>query len=316
MPPLYEFDLDTQLHEWLDCRLASFRPMWEAHESLDDDSLPCAFPAFGIAEHGAWLGMDVHLQERTCLPIPNLVEKSDLAKLKLSEDDRWFRYMRDGYEYLRGKQDGDFILACRGTMTPMDIANLARGNDLFTDFLLDPKFAHELMAFLVEAVRWYYSHLISWCDQVENGHVFMHMNSWMGPNCLGHLSNDAAMLCSPAVYEEFGFPYECKLVEGFDQVLYHVHNEQMHWVPAVTKLPNLKLLEMSRDPGTENQLEDLPRIYESAPDTNLLLHANAEQIFDHIEELKERNVFIDARCKDRQEAERVVQFVREHSLEL
>jgi len=58
IPPLHHFDLDHQLAEWLDYRVAAARPLWRAKAGLDDDSLPSICPRFGIAEHSAWLGMD------------------------------------------------------------------------------------------------------------------------------------------------------------------------------------------------------------------------------------------------------------------
>ena len=54
LPPLYEFDLDTQLTEWLDYSLQAARHGWLAKEGLDDDSVPSICLRFGIAEHSAW----------------------------------------------------------------------------------------------------------------------------------------------------------------------------------------------------------------------------------------------------------------------
>jgi hypothetical protein len=51
IPPLYEFDLDRQLDEWLDYNLAAARPAWRVKEGLDDDAIPAICPFFGIAEH-------------------------------------------------------------------------------------------------------------------------------------------------------------------------------------------------------------------------------------------------------------------------
>ncbi len=78
IPPLHVFDLDHQLTAWLDHNLAAARPIWEAKAGLDDDTLPAICPRFGIAEHSAWLGAEVHLQETTCLPVPVLATPADL----------------------------------------------------------------------------------------------------------------------------------------------------------------------------------------------------------------------------------------------
>jgi hypothetical protein len=312
-PPLYDFDLDTQLEEWLDHSLQAAKIRMEAKEGLDDDTIPSVCPYFGIAEHSAWLGMEVHLQEDTSLPIPSIESPEDLDRVELSEKTKWFQYMKRGYEYLRTKKDGTFVLSVRGTMTPMDLANAFRGDALFTDFLLDPEFVHKLMRFLLEAVDWYYRHLRSWADPVEGGQVFALGSTWFGPNVLGHVSNDAAMLCSPAVYEEFGFPYEKELTERYNGTLYHVHNEKIHYVPRLVQLPGLSILEVSQDPKTPPPIEDLPNVLTMTGSANLLLHPTSDQVRARIEELKCRNVFLEVTCKDREDAADVIAFVRDRS---
>ena len=223
VPPLHEFDLDRQLAEWLDHKLEAARPGWRLKEGLDDDSIPSLCPHFGIAEHSAWLGMDVRLQETTCLPVPLIESPDDLSALRLSEQDKWFRYMKSGYEYLRGRKDGSFVLSVRGSMAPMDMANALRGDELFVDFLLEPDFCHRLMSWLAEAIRWYFEHQLAWADEIDGGHVFYYGSAWMPAGTIGHLSNDAAMLCSPEIYEQFGYPYESSLASHYERVLYHVH---------------------------------------------------------------------------------------------
>ena len=312
VPPLSSFDLDRELGRWLDCQLAAARPAWRARQDVDDDALPCICPRFGIAEHSAWLGMEVRLQEDTSLPVPLVRSPEDLGRIRLSDRTRWFRHMREGYQHLRRRQDGSFLLSVRGTMTPMDLGNAVRGDELFADFLAEPEFAHRLMRRMVEAIRWYYPQLVSWADPVEGGNVFA-FGGWLGPGCMGHTSNDAAMLCSPEVYAEFGFPYERETFAGYRQVLYHVHNEKLHFVPELCRHPNLALLEVTRDPKTPPAIEDLPRICAATASASLSLVATSDQIRAHIGELAGRNVFLEARCADRGDARDVIALVRSRS---
>jgi len=221
--------------------------------------------------------------------------------------------MKAGYDYLRSRKDGTFVLSVRGTMSPMDIANAVRGDEIFTDFLLNPDFVHKLLQFLVEAIHWYYDHLLSWADEIEGGHVFYLGGGWMGPNCLGHISNDLAMLCSSRIYEEFGLPYERELASNYDCVLYHVHNEKIHYVPHLVKMPGLSMLEVSHDPKTPVPIEELPKIFSMTGTVNLMLQATSDQVRTHIERLKTRNVFLNVRCRDRADAEDIIEFIRNQS---
>jgi hypothetical protein len=299
--------------DWLDCKLAQGRVNWRAKEGLDDDTIPSICPTFGIAEHSAWLGMDVILQEDTCLPIPIIREPADLKKLRCSEENRWFGIMKTGYDYLRSKQDGSFVLSVRGTMAPMEIANAVRGDELFLDFLLQPDFVHQLMTVCVEVLRWYYPRLCSWADRINKSYVFLYGMSWMPPRTIGHLANDAAMLCSPEVYAEFGLLYETRLVEGYDHVLYHVHNEKLHHIPELTKLPGLTLLEITNDPTAPPTIEDLARVFAATGSINLMLTMTSNQVRDHLDELEGRNVFLQIDCRDRSDAEDIIAFVRDRS---
>lgn len=313
IPPLNAFDLDRQLTEWLDYNLTAARPGWRAKAGLDDDTLPSICPRFGIAEHTAWLGTEVRLQETTCLPTPILRSPGDLDRLQLSTETRWYRYMRDSYAYLRDRQHGDFLLSVRGTMSPMDIGNAIRGDELFSDFIADPDFAHRLMAFLVSAMCWYYDQVLGWADEIDGGHIFMYHSSWMRAKTIGHMTNDAAMLCGPRIYDTYGFPYERQLTERYVGALYHVHNQKLHFAPKVAQLPNLSLLEVTNDPKTPPALEDLPRVLASTGTANLMLYGTSDQVRAHISELKVRNVLLTITCRDRADAEDIVAFVRAES---
>ncbi|MCE9614941.1 MAG: hypothetical protein K8T26_11730 [Lentisphaerae bacterium] len=313
VPPLSDFDLDRQLTEWLDLKLEAARPKWHVKEGLDDDAIPSICPTFGIAEHSAWLGMEVRLQETTCLPVPLLESPEQLSTMRLSPDARWFGYMRDGYRHLRARADGTYVTSVRGILSPMDMANAVRGDDLFTDFLLNPEFVHRLMEFLMGAIPWYYKQLCGWADTIAGGHVFHYGSGWMPPQSLGHLSNDAAMLCASSVYAEFGFPYEARLTGSHAAALYHVHNEKMHYVPQLATLPNLRMLEVTHDPKTKAPIEDLDRILGATGSANLMLLATSDQIRAQLGGLAGRNVFFQAQCRDRADADDLVQFVRDRS---
>lgn len=316
MPDLTEFDLDHDLERWLDHQLACSHASWAARAGVDDDTMPCICPRFGIAEHSAWLGAEVQFQRDTCLPIPMIHDKQDLVRLQLSEHTKWFKIMRRSYAYLKSKQTEDFVISVRGTMAPMDVANALRGDLLFLDFYDDPEFVHEMMRFFTRAVSWYYQHLLSWADPIEDGYAMFLADFWF-PYGLGHLTNDAAMLCNEDIYREFALPYEQELCRNFPHVLYHVHNEKMHFTPMVASLPAMRLLQVSWDPKTKPQMEDLDHIFSVTGTTALMLHSlNSEQVRRHITELSRRNVFLLVDCADRQDALDVLAFVRSHSKRL
>ena len=313
IPPFYDFDLDSELEKFLECELESAKCKWKAKEGIDDDSIPAIAPYFGIAEHSAWLGLDAVIQENTSFPIPAVNTIDDLNKLSCSEGNKWFLYMKRAYDYLRSRKDGSFVLAVRGIMTPMDIANAVCGDKLFEDFLLESEYCHQLMEYFTAALRWYYPYVLSWSDNVENGYIFNCGEGWMPKGTIGHLSNDTAMLCSPKIYKNFGMPYEKEQVKDYSNVLYHVHNEKMHYFPELVKLQNLSMLQISYDPKTVKPINNLNEIYKVTGNVNLMLDATCNEVVNNIEMLKKRNVFLQVECNNKKEAVEIIKFIRGHS---
>jgi hypothetical protein len=315
VPPLCSFDLETQLEEQLDLRLASHRPTFESKADIDDDWLPHVHPFFGISEHSAWLGMDVRLQEATSLPVPIVHGPGDLARLVRNEQAVWFRRMQRAYAHLRRRQDGTFIVSVRGTMCPMDMANAVRGDELYTDFYDQPAFVHALLSRLEELTAWYFGHLLSWCDQFEGGHVFGYTGTWLPAGTIGHLSNDATMLCAPAIYDEFGFPYEARLIARFGRAIYHIHNQHLHYVPKLATLSGLMLIEVTHDPKTVHPLENLEEIVARTGDVPLLLRPSSDLLRRHIGKLVGRRTMLDVHCRDRADALDILALVGRHGRE-
>jgi hypothetical protein len=313
MPDLTEFDLEHDLERWLDHQLACCRVSWAAKTGVDDDTMPCVCPRFGIAEHTAWLGAEVRFQRDTCLPVPIIHNKEDLRRLQLSEQTKWFQIMRRGYAYLKSKLTPEFVLSVRGGMSPMEMANALRGDDLFMDFYDDPEFAHEMMRFFTKAELWYYERLRSWVEPIQGGYASFLADFWF-PAGLAYLTNDAALLCNAEIYREFALPYEREICSKFPHTLYHVHNEKMHFVPMVATLPGLRLLQISWDPKTTPQMEDLNRLFSVTGNVPLMLHSlSSDQVRDHITELSQRNVFLLVDCADVQDAQDILAFVRSRS---
>ena len=315
-PPLDRLDLENpdDLHLWLGNQLENRRAFWKAREGLADDYIPSIAPFFGYAEHAAWLGLKVMLQPTTSLAVPVYDDISQVPQeLSFSEDAPWVRLMRESYAWLKEQQRGDFVLSVRGGASPMELANSMRGDDLFMDFLEQPEHCHRLMNALTELYPFYFNLLRSWADRVEGGFLSAVFDLWMGPNPIGHLSNDAAMLCSSAVYEEFGFPYEARLLSHYDNGYYHVHSEKMHYLPRLAQLPNLRLIQVQADPQVGSNMKNLEAIMAATGDCALLLAGSPQEIIPRVDLLATRNVFLRASCADRNEAEVLVAAIRKRS---
>ena len=101
-------------------------------------------------------------------------------------------------------------------------------------------------------------------------------------------------------------------VAGYQHVFSHVHNEKMHYVPQLSRLQGLSLLEVTQDPKTPQIMEDLLRILVATGSAALVLSGTGRQVREHIEELKARNCFLTIGSRDRKDAEETINFVRLH----
>ncbi len=308
-----EWDNPAELQRHVDAQLENHRAGWCSKEGLDDDTLPCIAPRFGYAEHTAWLGMNIRWQRDTSIGEPFLNSRSQIPGLGLREESFGYRLMRDSYAHLRSRQDGSFFLAMRGCASPMELANAVRGDDIFMDFAEEPAFCHQLLARLTEIYPDYLNRLRSWADEIDGGTLFWMHQGWIGPNAMGHFSNDAAMLCGPGVYAEFGFPYEEKLTAGWDHILFHIHTEKMHYVPRLARLRRLRLLQVQADPATGSNFNSIGRILAATGNANLLITAGSAEIRANLDAVRGRNVFFVAHCESRADAADLIAWLRGRS---
>lgn len=314
VPDLRTVDMEKDKEMFLKAWLKMYKAVWESKKDVGDDEIPAIFPRYGIAEHSAWMGQEVIPQSDTNHPVELLGSLTETDKIDLTGNTPWFRYMKESYEILRWMQDGTFLLAPRGAMAPMELANVLRGNDMLMDFILNPDDSRKLISLLTEAGKWYYRHILEWSDEIEGGNTFAYGYGW-AENCFGHLSNDTAMMCAPDVYNEFGLPYEIELTKGYDSVIYHAHSAGLHFLDQVAEIPNLKLLEISEDPTAPEPIETLETIYASTPGINhFMIHGTPDQFKENIHKLKQRNIFCDVLCRTENEAKEMVRFINRHSI--
>lgn len=311
----FDFSRDEEVYRLMDQQLENARAGWLAKEGLDDDEIPCIHPRFGYAEHVAWLGSPVTLQPTTSHPEPFVDDDFDPNSLTTDENRRWFQIMKRAYDYLRSKKDGSFVLSVRGASSPMEIAQMIRGEEILMDFMDEDRqeWCHAMISRITDIYPWYLNHLRSWCDEVEGGHVLSYFKVWMGPNAVGSLSNDIAIMCSPETYLTFGFPYEKRLCEQYGSVLYHTHTQKVHFHKDLCRLPNLTLLQYENDPQVPNAPVQMDHILEASGDAKLHITGNSQEVRENLHKFAGRNVYLKAWCKSHEDAQDLIALVRKQS---
>lgn len=306
---LNSWDFPNDLEEYLDAEAERALCYWKKRKDLKDDLLPSIAPWFGIAEHSAFVGGKVDFSTETSWHHPIITDWNDLESLVLREDNAWLKMVVGGIEYLRDKWGDELMIRLRGASGPMDIANALRGNDLFTDFYDYPEEVHKLMEFCTEAARWTLTRQKAAAGTIGGG-VITGFEVWLPGNSIGHLSEDASALCSPAIYQEFGKPYTTKLCKDFDHAFVHTHALGKHSIGDIAAVPNMDYIELSSDPNCPRAIEIYKSLKDKLEGKTMIIDLTREEIENNIDVLKDGKTIIWYKAESLEDAEDTVKLVR------
>ncbi len=227
----------------LDCKIFS-------HEHIHDDRVPG--PHIGIgAYHVPTEGTTMFGARRTSIPAsegwhvePVIKETSDLDDLKYPEP----HYDPEAHEkraaMFRDILDDELPIPPPGIGNfgrgPMDTAVELRGwEQLMYDFIERPDFVHDMMRKITD-IRKHYEDKRAELMGIELS------STWGGlweddVNC---------QVLSPALYEEFIWPYECEMASVYKSVTYHSCGKLTPVLHLIDQIPNLTMLYYS-EPWTD-----------------------------------------------------------------
>jgi len=299
----------NQMQDFLDEQIKALEFSWKDRKTINDDSIPALYPRYGIAEHSAFVGGEVDFSEDTSWHHQILHNYKDAEKLELRDDNVWLRLVIDGLSYLREKGEGVFAVKQRGAMSPMDLTNALRGNDLFMDFYDYPEELHKLLSFCTEACEWYISRQKGVIGEFYGGSI-SGTDLWMPGNAIGHLSEDASVMCSPAIYQEFGKPYTEKLVEKYDSAFMHLHTAGVQAFAEILTIEKLQYFELAPDPNQPRGIDLYKDHIDLFGNKIMKLFVTFDEIRDNIEFLKRAKTVLLCDAGSIEEAVAVTEYVR------
>ncbi|MDR0450974.1 MAG: hypothetical protein LBH26_06885 [Treponema sp.] len=308
--PLNSWNFPEDLRPYLDAGIGQAELHWAQRQELDDDLLPSVYPWFGIAEHSAIFGGEIKFEEVTSYHVPLIRDWGMLDSLVLSGDSKWFRMLMDGFEYLKEKTEGRFLLRLRGSYAPLDMAMVLRGmNNFLTDIYDYPDELNRLLDLSVKAIKWSFENQQKIVGQLEGGYL-TGMSVWVPGNSAGHISEDASVLCSPDVYREFGRPYTARLCAAYDNMLMHLHGAGKHAFAGIVSVPGINCVELSNDPNCPGGLELLKEYGDILEGKVILLHLNRKEIEENRSFLASKKLIIDYEASSLEDAKSAVEMVR------
>lgn len=298
------------LHAYLDQCIERLVFYWENRQIINDDHIPAIAPYFGLAEHFSYIGGEAVFTEDTSYPLPFIIDWSDMDDLELREDNVWIRMVIDGMKYLRDKSEGRYAVQLRGAHCPLDLANMLRGNEVFTDFFDFPDELGRLLDFCCKAAGWTLSKQLEAADDFYGG-VVNGMGIWLPGRSVGHLSEDTSPLCSPAIYRKFGLPYTTRLLEGFDHIYMHIHPLGSHCLPEIASMSKIDFFDICNDPKCPQGIEIYRKYSESCLKDKIVgVQLSFQDIKDNMEFLKGKKTIIWYEAADLDDANAAVELVR------
>ena len=306
----WNFDTDAKAFAEYNKKL---NDIWVGHtKDLDNDYFPALSVNVGYGAHSAYFsGTEVIMGEETSWTDHFIKDWSDMDKLKMDENNYWYKKVLEITQYHIDLQDGDYAVAGFSNAGPGDMANALRGNDIFYDIYDEPEMVHALMEKCVDALVWMERSIEKLTGDVNGGSIAA--NCWF-PGRNPYISGDFNDLCSAEVFREFDFKYMQKVIDHFEGAFIHHHAKGLHVHRDFAKLKNLKLLEISWDPNMPRPIDSLPEIYEMNNGVPLMVRCHARDVYKYIDQLKASRTVLMLNIDNLEEGKEVMKLIRKNSI--
>jgi hypothetical protein len=308
-------------------QLAEHRRYWERlidtfltsaadRADLDDDWIPGIEAYYGFGSFGAvYCDAPLTFTETTSYIDPALQRLEDMDTLDLTRERFWARVFVEAARYLSEKSAGRFLVSAYPNPSPLDVANLLRGNAIFTDVYEQPALFHALLQRCLDAAL---ANIRRIAQATRNpGGGTLAFSRWIPQGAL--LLEDAADLISPHLYREFGFGYTQRMIDATGGAYLHHHSLGRHQYANMAGLRGLYVEQISSDPGCQRPVSEVEEVLSRVGTTAdwagvaVDLECTPDEVFEHIEQLKKGKVILGVEASSKAEAQHLVAFVRSHA---
>lgn len=307
----YDFTLEREHRRYWDHLIANLLITMEDRADVDDDWMPGIEPYYGFGSFGAvYCDMPLTFTENTSYIEPALERLEDMDSLDLIQLRLWARMYIEAARYLSDHSAGRFLVGAYPNPSPLDVANLLRGNGIFTDMYEQPELFKVFLGRCRDAAIVNIQRIAA--VTVNPGGGTLAFGRWILRGAL--LLEDAADLISPRLYREFGQPYTQAMVDAAGGAYLHHHSLGKHQYANMAGLRGLYVEQISSDPGLPRPVTYVEHIYQQVGTTVAIdLECTPEEVHTHFESLKKGKVILSVACASKSEAQDMVRFIRLHS---
>ncbi len=187
-----------------------------------DDYIPALFPYIGTGIFASAFGCEIiYPENEQPWTVPIITSASQVHKLKKPKiTDGLLGRVLDLTKYMIDETDGQLPIRVTDIQGPLDTASLIwRYTDFFIEMYEHPKEVHMLLDMVTDLIIEFTQEQKRIC-----GDLFVPNHCpqvWVPPDKGISISEDLIAVISPALYEEFGIPYNDRLSEAFDGIFIH-----------------------------------------------------------------------------------------------
>jgi hypothetical protein len=312
----YDFTRIDEHRRYWNVLIANTRAAIADRADLDDDWMPGVEAYYGFGSFGAvYCDAPLTFTGTTSYIEPVLERLDDIDALDLAKERFWARLFVEAARYLSQKSEGRFMVSAYPNPSPLDVANLLRGNAIFTDVYEQPKqFHHLLERCLAGAIT--NMRRIAQVTTNPGGGTFA-FNRWIPQGAL--LLEDAADLISPKLYRTIGMPYTQRMIDEAGGAYLHHHSLGRHQYANMAGLRGLYVEQISSDPAPRRPVTEAEEVFARVGTTDswagvaVDLECTPGEVYDNIAALQKGKVILSVDTANKAEAQQLLAFVRARS---
>ena len=307
----FDWQNSASIKAYADRYLNGVKSMWELSENIDDDYIPSIQVLCGTGAIGGSFVKDANVKNDG---ITNYLKPfidddyNGLDRIGFDPENPFYKGHMTILRTFIERGQGAFGICPFSHFDPLDLANQFRGNDFFMDIMDEDKteVLHELLARCTQSILDLEAYTRS---QFMNDFEF-NQNVCLGFLLSGgtYLSCDAGDMMGPESLQHLGLPYIRQILENWGGAFVHHHELGIHQIPTWSKVDDLNIQFLNRDPNTRHLATTLDdSIIESSLEKPISFIAEAEECKKHLQEWNNGRFVVYVRCENKKEAENIME---------
>ena len=281
--------------------------LYRYRSDYPDDSIPVLALRYGSGIFAGMILGSLRFGANTSWiePVGKTIEET--INFPWKKDNEFIDIALTGLQYATKRMKNKCYVYLSGYHSPLELAFILRGSEFFLDVYECPDKVHTLIKRCDEALKWVYQLIENNVKNENYGNIAGFL--WM-ERCLSFLSEDAAGLLSPQHYKEFGVPYTNEVFKRFGGGFLHVHTQSYHQMENISSIEYLTTYNWRPDPNTPEAISILDKLLDGAKKKIVVIVATPRAIQEKIEILSQGRFFLLCYCKDKNEQQSIVNFVK------